>query len=424
MSSKLGIALLACGCGAVVLGIADGPQVALGTFGLLAAVSGIALGAALIASRRRARLGSLTNQLAVAVWIAVGAILIAVWAAASVMFISGHDALLVSVMAAVVAIVGVSVSTLLTNGMVVDVERLRDRLRAVGRGDRTADLGDQGGDELSEVTSAANTMIERLSSEEQARAAAEDARRRLIVAVSHDLRTPIASLRLLTEAIEDGIATGELRARYLREMQTHVATLAALVEDLFDYSRLQAGEIQLSARRVEVGELVSETVAAMRVAADQRAVRLTAEPVTGQATGQALAARGDAEQIRRVLLNLLDNAITHTPDGGSVTVSTIRRGQFVEVEIADEGSGIAPKDREHVFEAFFRGGEDASRSRDGAGLGLSIARAIVHAHRGEIWLAPAETGTRVCFSLPAEAEQAVHSHDLSLQSLTSSARAG
>jgi signal transduction histidine kinase len=366
MRRRTVVAALVLLAGTAVVGARYGIDAGLKTLAVLAVVSALAIAIAFVVARRpAAQSGSLTHQLAVAVWIAVGAILIAVWAGAGLMFISDHDALLVSVMAAVIAVVGASVSGEL-------------------------------------LVRAANAMLARLTAEREARAAAEDARRRLIVAVSHDLRTPIASLRLLAEAVEDKIATGEVRTRYLREMQTHVAVLSALVEDLFDYARLEAGEIQLSARELEVGELVSETAAAMQVHADERGVVLRAEPLAGRTPGESLAARGDREQIRRVLLNLLDNAIAHTPAGGTVRVSASGGDGTVEVEVADEGSGIAPEERDHVFEAFYRGGDDASRSRDGAGLGLSIARAIVHAHGGDIWLAPATPGTRVRFTLPAE----------------------
>ncbi len=365
MRRRVVIAAFVLLAGTAIIGARDGAHAAFGTLAVLAAVSALAVCIALLVARRPARRWSLTHQLATAVWIAVGAILVAVWAGAGLMFISDHDALLVSVMAAVIAVVGATVS---------------------------GDL----------LVRAANAMLARLAAEHDARTAAEEARRRLIVAVSHDLRTPIASLRLLAEAIDDKIVTGPVRTRYLREMQTHVAVLSALVEDLFDLVKLEAGEITLSARRVEVGELASETVAAMRAAAAQRGVVVHAEPLAGRAPGEALAARGDPEQIRRVLLNLLDNAIAHTPAGGSVAVSATGGDGMVEVEVADDGTGIADGEREQVFEAFFRGGDDASRSRDGAGLGLSIARAIVHAHGGQIWLGPADRGTRVCFSLPAD----------------------
>jgi signal transduction histidine kinase len=404
MRRAVAISVVACALGAGIVAVALDLSGALLTLELLLAVSGAALAAGVAAQRLRKRIGSLSHQLALAVGIAVGAILAAVAAAAAVMFISSEDALLVSVMAAVIAVVGGCVARLLTGPMVRDIERLRDRLRAVGEGERRADFATGGSDELAELAVATNAMVERLRQEETGRAVADDARQRLIMAVSHDLRTPIASLRVLTEAVEDRIATGATRTRYLLEMHTHVATLSALIDDLFDLARAQAGDIALANQPVEIGELVSETVAAMRAAGEERRVKLEAEPLAGQGPGPALVARADPEKIRRVLLNLLDNAIHHTPPGGNVIARTSRRAGKVEVEVADDGAGVAPEDREHVFEAFYRGGEHAARSGDGSGLGLAIARAIVNAHGGEIWLAPAQRGTRVCFSLPAVAE--------------------
>ena len=101
-----------------------------------------------------------------------------------------------------------------------------------------------------------------------------------------------------------------------------------------------------------------------------------------------------------MLFNLVQNAIRHTPADGSVTVTAQDAGDRVEIEVADTGSGIGPSDREHVFEPFFRGGDEAARTRSGAGLGLAISRAIVEAHGGRIWLEPSEGGARVRFSLP------------------------
>jgi signal transduction histidine kinase len=400
MRRALAVAVLACALGAGIVAVAVDLSGALLTLELLLAVSVSGLAASLGAQRLRRRIGSFNRQLALAVGIAIGAILAAVGVAAGVMFISSEDALIVSVMAGVIAAVGVCVARLLTEPMVHDIERLRDRLRAVGDGERRTDLVTGGSDELAELAVAINAMIAKLSREEAGHAAAEDARQRLLMSVSHDLRTPIASLRVLTEAVEDRIATGATRARYLREMHTHVAVLSALIDELFDLSRAQAGDITLAPQPVEIGELVSETVAAMRTAGEERGVKLQAEPPAGRDPGPQLVAKVDPDKIRRVLLNLLDNAIRHTPPGGNVTARASRRGEMVEVEVADEGTGVASADREHVFEPFYRGGEHAARSGDGSGLGLAIARAIVNAHGGEIWLAPSPRGARVRFSLP------------------------
>jgi signal transduction histidine kinase len=238
----------------------------------------------------------------------------------------------------------------------------------------------------------AGALAARLAMEERANREIEQARRQLVAAASHDLRTPLASLRLLVESIGDGVATGETRDRYLREIRTHVELLGDLVDDLFELSRIEAGEISWSLRQVELGALIDETVAAMRAQADARGVRVAAELPAGD-----LVAAADAEKLQRVLFNLIQNAIRHTPADGSVTVRARALGSGVEVEVDDQGEGIAAADAAHVFEAFYRG--DAARGDEGAGLGLAIAKAIVEAHGGRIWLEPGAPGTRVRFTL-------------------------
>ncbi|TMK59007.1 MAG: HAMP domain-containing histidine kinase [Actinobacteria bacterium] len=219
-------------------------------------------------------------------------------------------------------------------------------------------------------------------------------RRKLVADVSHDLRTPIASLRLLVEAVDDEVVDEETRRRYLATMRTHISSLSTMIDDLFELSRLEAGEIDWSMRQVELALLVDETVAAMRPEARARHVDLTA-----QLGDEPLSAHADPERIQRVLFNLIRNAIHHTPADGSVTVRAEAGPDAIEVEVADTGEGIPAADRSAVFEPFNRGA-DSARSGDGAGLGLAISRAIVETHGGRIWIAPAETGTRVRFSLP------------------------
>ncbi len=240
----------------------------------------------------------------------------------------------------------------------------------------------------------AAALAVRLAMEERSRRQIEEARRQMVAAVSHDLRTPLASLRLLVEAIDDGVVTGETRERYLSEMRTHVEALTALIDDLFELSRIEAGEISWTMRQVELGGLIDDTVAAMRAPAEARGVALTAELPSHEVLAQA-----NAEKVQRVLFNLIQNAIRHTPADGSVTVRARSAGGDVEIEVADEGEGISAADGERVFDAFYRG--DESRSEDGAGLGLAISRAIVEAHGGRIWLDEGTPGTRVHFTLQA-----------------------
>ncbi|HET9592225.1 MAG TPA: HAMP domain-containing sensor histidine kinase [Solirubrobacterales bacterium] len=240
----------------------------------------------------------------------------------------------------------------------------------------------------------AGALAARLAMEERAAREVEEMRRQLVAAASHDLRTPLASLRLLVESIDDGVATGETRERYLKEIRTHVAVLSGLIDDLFELSRIEAGEISWTMGQVELRELIDEAVAAMRAQAAQRGVRVAAD-----LPGDALLAQANAEKVQRVLFNLIQNAIRHTPADGSVTVRARTLGSGVEIEVDDEGEGIAPEDGDRVFEPFYRG--DAARSDEGAGLGLAISKAIVEAHGGRIWVESGSPGTRVRFTLHA-----------------------
>jgi signal transduction histidine kinase len=235
-------------------------------------------------------------------------------------------------------------------------------------------------------------LATRLVVEERSRRKAEEARRRLVASVSHDLRTPLASLRLLVESVDDGVVSGDTRDRYLGQMRTHVEALTALIDDLFELSRIEAGDISWTMRQVEVRELIGDTVDAMRVPAEARGVVLAADLPTHR-----VIARANPEKLQRVLFNLIQNAIRHTPADGSVTVRAREAAGEIEIEVADDGEGIGRPDAERVFEAFYRG--DESRSEEGSGLGLAVCRAIVEAHGGRIWLDGAPPGTRVRFTL-------------------------
>lgn len=238
----------------------------------------------------------------------------------------------------------------------------------------------------------AAALAVRLAMEERARREVEAMRRQLVAAASHDLRTPLASLRLLVESIDDGVATGETRERYLQEIRTHVGVLSGLIDDLFELSRIEAGDISWTMRQVELRELIDETVAAMRASAAERGVQVDTD-----LPAEALLAQANAEKVQRVLFNLIQNAIRHTPADGSVTVRARPHGNSVEIEVDDDGEGIPPGSADRVFEPFYRG--NPARTDEGAGLGLAIAKAIVEAHGGEIWLEPQRPGTRIRFTL-------------------------
>ena len=229
----------------------------------------------------------------------------------------------------------------------------------------------------------ATALAVRLAMEERSRRDIEEARSQLVAAASHDLRTPLASLRLLVESIDDGVATGETRDRYLKEIRTHVAVLSDLIDDLFELSRIEAGDISWTMRQVELGDLIGDTVAAMRAPAAERGVNLAAELPAGR-----LIASANAEKVQRVLFNLIQNGIRHTPADGSVTVRAVfrrRRESRSRSPTAARGSrpGTATGSSRPSTGATRRGGRrgpvSASRSRGrsskhmGAGSGLKMA---------------------------------------------------
>jgi signal transduction histidine kinase len=168
-----------------------------------------------------------------------------------------------------------------------------------------------------------------------------------------------------------------------------------LIDDLFELSRLNAGDFAWTTEAVPLAELVHEKVTAIRAEADARRVVVSAKIAADLAPACA-----NPEKLGRVLANLLQNAIHHTPPDGSVLITAQQIGGSVEIEVADSGDGIPPADRRRVFEPFYRGGTEAARTRSGSGLGLAISRSIVEAHGGRIWLADAHRGTRVRFTLP------------------------
>ena len=306
----------------------------------------------------------------------------------ALMFVSGHDAFMTVLLAAYAAALAWWTAARVGRSAMDDLDRVRGTLTAVAEGRRDVRTGVEGDDEIARLAADVDAMVARLDHEERMR-------RTLFAAVSHDLRTPVTALRLLANALDDDVVVdGEQRREYVTRMGTHVRALGTLIDDLFELTRLQSGELEWTMEQVSVALLLEEAVDAMRPAAEAGAVSVRAQ--LGSAVG---AAQANPEQLQRVLFNLIQNAIRHTPADGSVTVSAEAVNGAIEVEVADTGNGVPADQRDRVFDPFYRG--DAARHEPGAGLGLAISRAIVEAHGGRIWLEDAAVGTRVRFTLPA-----------------------
>ena len=227
--------------------------------------------------------------------------------------------------------------------------------------------------------------------------ALESSRRELVAWVSHDLRTPIAGIRAMVEALDDGVVDDpdEVR-RYHLQLMTEADRLARLVDDLFELSRIEAGALAVSVERVPLGELVSDAVASATVMAGAKGVR-----VDGRLAGRPPDVAGSAPELIRVVRNLLDNAIRHTPPGGMVEVAVGSADDYAEVSVLDGCGGIPAHDLDRVFDLAYRG--DAARTpgtTGGGGLGLAIARGLVDVFDGDIAVRNEPGGCRFTVRIP------------------------
>lgn len=365
-------------------------------------------------------LGTLSEQFVVAVGLTVTGSLVGLWLISRLLFVSAHDAFTMALLLGFAAALTAFCAWTLASRVRGDVEGVRDGLMAVGEGSRQPVPDTGARDETAQLAGAANRMIAQLVEREAERDAAQaerhdlvvamvdqliereserdtadQARSGLLVGVSHDTRTPLTALKLLASAIADEAVDPATQRRYAQEILAHVDRFGALLDELFEFARLEAGDVNWTVEPVAIDELVEEAVRGLRAQADAEAVTVVSHLPTG--LGSIRASRG---KLGRVLTNLMQNALQHTPADGTVTIAATASDGSVEIEVVDTGPGIRPEDRERVFEPFFQGGPDTSRNRPGAGLGLSICRLIVEAHRGRIWLEDGDHGARVRFRLP------------------------
>ena len=221
------------------------------------------------------------------------------------------------------------------------------------------------------------------------------ARRDMVANISHELRTPITSIRLLVDTLMRDKERGTKRSQeLLGKIAIETDTLQQMAQELLDLAMIESGRTELMLVPVDLGQIIAEVIEQFTAQAERKELS-----VRWQAP-QNLVVLADATQVKRVLGNLLHNAIKFTPAGGSITLSARSKDGWARVAVTDSGPGIAPEERERVFERFYR--SDRSRQGGGTGLGLAIAKHIVLAHSGRIWVEepPAQSGAYVCFTLP------------------------
>jgi signal transduction histidine kinase len=312
----------------------------------------------------------------------LAAVLLSGW----VMFHMGADVKILTVTTAA-AFASVGAALLLARSIARRIDRLRAASVELASGDLAATAPVEGPVELAQLATSFNEMASRL-------AALFDARRELVAWASHDLRTPIASMQAMLEALEDGLAQPD---DYLPVLQQQVQSLALLVDDLFELARIDAGALTLELRDAKLAGLVHACLRGLQAEARLRRVTLEAR-VDDDAIAWCA-----PDQLQRVLLNLVTNALRHTPSDGSVAVLVDPHPRGFQVSVEDTGEGLAPEAQRRMFEGFWRGDAARTTGTAGAGLGLAIARGLVEAQGGQIWAEPrAGGGARVCFTLPRD----------------------
>jgi signal transduction histidine kinase len=350
--------------------------------GTAIAVGALTLAVGLVAVVLLRLLPSLRLQLAglaaLSVCLPLASVLLSGWVA----FHMGDDVKILAVSAASAA-VAVVAGLVLARSIVRSVERVRDASTRIAGGDLTVRAPETGPTEIADLAGSFNEMaagLERLF----------DARRELVAWASHDLRTPLANMQAMLEALEDGLVAPETTIPVLREQ---VALLSSLVDDLFELARIDAGALTLELRESRLEPVIESCLRGVEADARRRGIGLAA-------TVPDVSARCAPDKVERVLFNLLTNALRHTPTDGSVAVRVERVDSEVRVSVEDTGEGLGDEARTRMFDRFWRG--DPARSSRGAGLGLAIARGIVEAHGGRIWAEDRpEGGARISFTLPA-----------------------
>ena len=334
------------------------------------------------------------------VWSAV-LIIMNFWNGARLMFFnSDHDLPLAVSLLVFAAILSAAFGFSVVWRIVADLRELSHSATQIAEGNLERRSMVRGRDEVAQVATAFNNMAEKLEEAEGMRNELQQLRRDLVSWTTHDLRTPLTSMRAMIEAIQDGVVEDpDVIQRYYKNILVDIDGLNTLMDDLFEYSQLESGGLKFEMASQPITSLIIDTCDQFEAFVSQQKIKLECH-VQENGLGTVYM---DSRLIGRVLGNLIKNSCRHTPAGGTISISTYRdQSGPVVVSVKDSGSGFAQADLPHVFEQFYRGEEARSRAKGGGGLGLAIAKSIVEGHSGTIKASndPETGGAVVSFTLP------------------------
>lgn len=303
-----------------------------------------------------------------------------VWVTARLMFASQHDLMLATILLLFAAGIAMVMGYFLSSAVTERIRRLDQAAKEIQAGNLSVRIPVRGDDEVARLARTFNQMAAQLQESNANQRALEGLRRDLVAWAGHDLRTPLAGVRVLVEALADGIIDDPATSRrYLQQARKQIDHLSLLIDDLFQVSQLDARGIPLNLESASLADLISDTLENFSGLAAQQSILLS-----GRAAPGIDPVLMDVQRIGRVLNNLVSNALRYTHPQGTVSIQAELLPGKVRVTVQDSGEGISPNDLPHVFDRFYRGEKSRSQATGGSGLGLAIAKGVVEAHGGQI----------------------------------------
>jgi signal transduction histidine kinase len=319
-----------------------------------------------------------------------------VWLTAQLMFTNQHDLLLGTVLLIFAGAIAMALGYLLSSSFLDRIQSLDLAAKKIASGNLSIRVPVEGKDELAGLAHTFNDMASQLEESAEKRRELESLRRELIAWIGHDLQTPLTSISAIIEALADGmIEDHQTEQRYYNIARKNISSLSHLIDDMFQMAQIDTGGLELNLESVSITDLISDTLESFTELAKRQEITLK-----GSVSDELGEVNIDARRINRVLNNLVDNALKHTPDQGLVEVRANSTNDGILIDVIDNGEGISESDLPYIFDLFYRGDISKRSSISGTGIGLAISKGIIDAHGGNIEVHSQTGRTKFSFFIP------------------------